>query len=163
MEIRSERAGDEQGISSLVTAAFATAEHSDGTEAAIVEQLRQTGALTVSLVVEDQGTIIGHVAFSAVTIGGQDCGWFGLGPVAVEPECQGAGIGARLIRQGLEQLRAAGAKGCVVLGEPDYYGRFGFRADSRLTYPGPPPQYFQMLPFGADVPTGTVTYHPAFG
>ena len=80
-----------------------------------------------------------------------------------ESECQGAGIGARLIREGLEQLRAAGAKGCVVLGEPDYYGRFGFRADDRLTYPGPPPQYFQILPFGADVPIGTVAYHPAFG
>ncbi len=163
MEIRSERAGDEEAISSLVTATFAAAEHSDGTEAAIVERLRQAGALTISLVAEDQGTIVGHVAFSPVTIDGLDRGWFGLGPVAVELGRQGMGIGARLIREGLDRLRAAGTNGCVVLGEPDYYGRFGFRADGRLIYPGPPPQYFQALAFGADVPSGIVAYQPAFG
>ena len=103
------------------------------------------------------------MAFSPVTIDGQDRGWFGLGPVAVEPKQQGIGIGSKLIRTGLARLRAAGANGCVVLGEPDYYRRFGFRADGRLIYPGPLPQYFQALAFGADVPSGIVAYHPAFG
>lgn len=103
------------------------------------------------------------MAFSPVTIDGQDRGWFGLGPVAVELKQQGIGIGSKLIRTGLARLRAAGANGCVVLGEPDYYRRFGFRADGRLIYPGPLPQYFQALAFGADVPSGIVAYHPAFG
>ena len=156
-------AGDEEAISSLVTAAFAAAEHSDGTEAAIVGRLRQAGALTISLVADDQGTVVGHVAFSPVTIAGQDCGWFGLGPVAVDPARQGLGIGAKLIRTGLDRLRTSGANGCVVLGEPDYYGRFEFIAERRLVYPGPPSRYFQALSFGVDLPSGVVAYHPAFG
>ena len=163
MEIRPERPGDEPSIARLITDAFSSAEHSDGTEAAIVERLRQAGALSISLVTVDGGTIVGHAAFSPVTIDRRDAGWFGLGPVAVEPNCQGEGIGSKLIRQGLDQLRAGGARGCVVLGEPGYYGRFGFRADGRLIYPGPPAEYFQMLAFGPQVPSGTVAYHPAFG
>ena len=155
--------GDEAAISSVIAAAFANAEHSDGTEARIVERLRQAGALTLSLVAEDQGSILGHVAFSPVTVDGRNVGWYGLGPVTVEPHSQGGGIGAKLICEGLDRLRAIGANGCVVLGEPDYYGRFGFRADPRLAYPGPPPEYFQALAFAAEIPRGTVAYHPAFG
>jgi putative acetyltransferase len=163
MQIRSERAGDEAAIGALVEAAFAGAEHSDGTEAEIVERLRGANALTVSLVAEEDGAILGHVVISPVTIDGRPGRWFGLGPVAVSPARQRDGIGAGLIRDGLDQLKANGAAGCVVLGEPAYYGRFGFLADDRLTYPGPPPQYFQALSFDGDFPTGTVTYHPAFG
>ena len=163
MEIRPERPGEEAIIASLIDRAFALAEHSDGTEVAIVERLRTAGALTLSLVAEDGGVVIGHAAFSPVTIDGRDLGWFGLGPVAVDPDRQQVGVGAKLIEQGLAQLRHRGAKGCVVLGEPSYYRRFGFRADGRLTYPGPPPQYFQSLTFGDGVPTGTVAYHRAFG
>jgi putative acetyltransferase len=163
MEIRPERPGDAAAISVLITEAFALAEHSDGTEAAIVERLRDADALTLSLAAEDMGAIVGHAAFSPVTIGGRDVGWFGLGPVAVAPGRQKSGIGAQIIRLGLDQLRARGAGGCVVLGDPGYYGRFGFSADARLAFPGPPARYFQALPFGSDIPSGTVAYHPAFG
>ena len=163
MEIRPELPGDEAAISELIAAAFAEAQHRDGTEAAIVQRLREVGALTLSLVAEDGGAIVGHLAFSPVTIGGKDLRGFGLGPVAVSPARQRRGIGDALIREGLGQLQAQGARGCVVLGEPGYYRRFGFVADERLRFPGPPAEYFQALTLDGDTPSGTVAYHPAFG
>lgn len=167
--IRPEQPGDEAAIATLTTAAFANAEHSSGTEAAIVDALRSAAALTLSLVTQDEGgTIIGHIAFSPVTIsddGGKEAhdGWYGLGPVSVSPEQQGKGIGAALIREGLAQLKAMGAAGCVLLGDPAYYHRFGFIADAGPRYPGPPPEYFQALSFGGrDMAQGNVHYHTAF-
>ena len=163
MEIRPERPGDEAEIAALITGAFAGADHSDGTEANIVERLRQNGALTLSLVAEIGGAIVGHVAYSKVTIDGTEAGWFGLGPVAVSPLHQRGGIGDRLIREGLDRLREIGSAGCVVLGDPAYYRRFGFVTDAGLRFPGPPPEYFQSLPFIGDIPNGVVAYHSAFG
>ena len=163
MEIRPERPGDEAAIAEVIEAAFALAKHRDGTEAQIVERLREGGALTLSLVAVDGGTIVGHVAYSPVTIDGADLNWFGLGPVAVQPDQQGKGLGSSLIREGLDRLTEIGAAGCVLVGEPEYYGRFGFRADDRLVYPGLPPEYFQALSLSGDLPAGTVAYHPAFG
>ena len=160
--IRSERAGDEPEITALITKAFVTAPHSSGTEAKIVEGLRAAGALAVSLVAEREGRIVGHIAFSPVSVASGEMGWFGLGPVAVLPECQRTGFGASLIESGLAKLRQIGAKGCVVLGEPEYYGRFGFRADKALSFPGPPPEYFQALRFADDSAHGEVRYHRAF-
>ena len=162
MEIRPERPGDEAAIAEVIEAAFALAEHRDGTEAQIVSRLREDGALTLSLVAVDDGTIVGHVAFSPVTIDGADLNWFGLGPVAVQPDQQGKGLGSSLIREGLDRLREIGAAGCVLVGEPDYYCRFGFHADERLLYPGLPQAYFQALSFSGDLPAGTVAYHSAF-
>lgn len=95
--------------------------------------------------------------------GGTACSWFGLGPVAVLPDCQGKGIGAALVEHGLSALRKRRAAGCVVLGEPAYYGRFGFRAQEGLYYPGPPPDYFMALVFHGALPLGVVAYDPAFG
>ena len=163
MEIRPEHPGEEQAVAALIDAAFAGAEHSSGTEAEIVDRLRADGALKISLVAVDDGHIIGHVAFSPVTIEGNDWGWFGLGPVTVDPMHQRQGIGRQMIERGLNDLRVAGAAGCVVLGEPGYYGRVGFNADGRLAFPGPPPHYFQALTFGDEIPVGTVAYHRAFG
>lgn len=163
MQIRRERTGDEEAIAALVTAAFATAAHSDGTETSIVEGLRSAGAMTLSLIADDAGEIVGHVVFSPVTIDGSSAGWFGLGPVAVRPDRQRQGIGDALISDGLAQLVAYGAAGCVVLGDPAYYGRFGFVANDGLTFSGRPAEYFQALALGGKVPRGTVAYHPAFG
>lgn len=160
--IRDERPEDERAITALVGAAFLDAAHSDGTEAAIIERLREDGDLTLSLVAE-AGSLLGHVAFSPVALSDGTPDWYGLGPVAVLPGCQGKGIGAVLIRSGLGRLRTMNAQGCVVLGEPAYYGRFGFRHDPRLAFPGPPPEYFQRLMFAGDPPAGTVRYAPAFG
>ena len=143
-------------------AAFAQAPHADGSEHLIINALRQAGQLSLSLVAEREGTLLGQVTVSPVTISNGAAHWFGLGPVAVLPKYQGQGIGSSLIQVALRQLRSGGAAGCVVLGEPSYYGRFGFRADSRLIYPAAPPEYFQLLAFAPAVPQGIVSYQQAF-
>lgn len=162
MKLRAERPGDETAISAVTEAAFTGHPHSDGSEVGIVERLRLAGALTVSLVAEHDGQIVGHAAFSPVTIADGTPGWFGLGPVSVVPERQREGIGSALIRAGLEQLRQAGAAGCVVLGDPAYYGRFGYAHDPALIYPCPMPEAFQQQRFSGPVPKGAVAYHAAF-
>lgn len=163
MEIRPETSADASAISALIEAAFAIADHSNGTEAAIVERLRDADALTASLVAVEDSEIVGHAALSPITIDGADMGWLGLGPVAVRPDRQRKGIGDALIREALERAAKLGARGCVVLGEPGYYGRFGFRSRPQLHYPGSPREYFQALPFVEAVPSGEVAYHAAFG
>ena len=160
--LRPERDGDAAAIRALITAAFLGAEHSSGTEGTIVDALRASDMLTVSLVAEEHGVIVGHVAYSPVTIDDVDMGWFGLGPVAVSPDHQRQGIGARLIEAGLAQLRDTGAQGCVVLGDPAYYARFGFESDPALAYPGVPAEYFQRLVLAGAAPTGEVAYHQSF-
>jgi putative acetyltransferase len=162
MRIRPEIPADAAAIRSVTEAAFKGAEHSSQTEAAIVDALRDSGALAISLVAERDGAIIGHVAFSPVLLDGADKGWFGLGPVSVLPDLQGSGVGTALIREGLKLLERRGAKGCVLLGDPSYYGRFGFTSDHALRYPGPPPQYFQSLILSGDPAAGDVTYHAGF-
>jgi len=162
MKIRPEEVADHAAIAELTAQAFAPVEHSNQTEPAIIAGLRAAGALSLSLVAEDQGELIGHVAFSPVTIGGRDLGWFGLGPVSVHPDRQHRGVGGALIRAGLDRLRAQGAAGCVLLGEPAYYRRFGFENDDALRYEGAPSEYFMRLSFGRDVPAGAVDYHAAF-
>lgn len=149
-------------IGEITTAAFAPMPFSTGTEARIIEALRSSGALTISLVAEHDGEIIGHIAFSPILIDGEDRGWFGLGPVSVKRGMQGQGIGKALILTGLEQLNAGGAAGCVLLGDPGYYGRFGFSCDPELTYTGGPPEAFQFLVLNGPHATGAVSYHPAF-
>ncbi|MBN9452014.1 MAG: N-acetyltransferase [Bosea sp.] len=162
MEIRSEQPADADAIRTLTTEAFATAPHSSGTEAAIVDALRKAGVLTLSLVAVEDEKIVGHVAFSPVMIDGAERAWFGLGPVSVQPGRQRGGIGSELIREGLRCLRDMGAAGCVLLGDPAYYGRFGFANDPTLVLEGVPPEYFMRLAFGAAVPSGAVRYHAAF-
>ena len=161
--VRLERRGDERVIGEVVDAAFAGHPHSDGNEPAIVERLRADGDLALSLVAEDAGRIVGHAAFSPVAISDGSRGWYGLGPVAVLPACQRRGVGAALIARGLDLLRGRGAAGCVVLGDPAYYARFGFAHDPALVFSGPPPRYFQQVRFAAAGAAGIVTYAPAFG
>lgn len=163
MQIRDERPEDAAAISRITAAAFADAPHASGTEARIVEALRQAGALTVSLVAtSDDGRILGHVAFSPVQIDQVAARWYGLGPVSVTPDLQRQGIGGALIRAGLARLTALNADGCVLLGDPAYYARSGFVSDPALTYGGEPSLYFQRLVLKGDPPKGDVSYHPAF-
>lgn len=162
VEIRPEGAGDAETIHLVTDAAFRLAAHASGTEAAIVEALREAGALTVSLVATVDGEVVGHVAFSPVTVDGKDPGWFGLGPVSVRPDLHRQGIGGALVREGLERLRSAGAKGCVVLGDPGYYRRFGFGNDPALRYEDAPAEYFMRLSFDGSAPSGAVVFHEAF-
>lgn len=161
--IRDERPGDEAAIAALTEAAFRTVRYSNGDESAIIARLRAAGELALSLVAENgDAAIIGHVAFSPVTISDGTSGWYGLGPISVIPLRQRAGIGSAMASEGLDRLRQLGAGGCVVLGEPRYYHPLGFRHDPRLVLPGPPPEYFQRLVLTGTEPHGTVRYAAAF-
>jgi putative acetyltransferase len=160
--VRPEAPADASLIRSLTDAAFDGIEHSSQTESAIVDALRRAGALTISLVAEQDDIIIGHAAFSAVLIDGEDLGWFGLGPVSVSPSLQRRGVGTALIEEGLKLLNQRGARGCVVLGDPNYYCRFGFTSDHALRYSDVPPEYFQSILLCGDPAGGEVTYHQGF-
>ena len=160
--IRPERVGDAAAISTLTAAAFAGVEHSDGSEPVIVERLREDGDLALSLVAEDEDRIVGHVAVSPVTISNGTTGWYGLGPISVHPDHQRSGVGFRLMQRAIADMRVKEAAGIVLLGDPAYYGRFGFEHDPQLTYQGPPAEYFQQLVLDGEAPSGVVTYAPAF-
>ncbi|BCJ07788.1 hypothetical protein PRtIB026_A25210 [Pseudomonas sp. RtIB026] len=162
ISLRDERPEDTATIGQLTEAAFANAEHSSHTEQFIVAALRQAGQLTVSLVAVEAGAIVGHVAISPVSLSSGAKGWYGLGPVSVLPQRQGQGIGSALINAALARLHGLGGQGCVVLGDPGYYGRFGFKAQPGLSLPGVPAEYFQALAFSGDVPKGSVQYSTAF-
>ncbi len=162
MIVRPEHEADIDAIRTLTETAFRTAPHADGTEHLIIDRLRAAGALALSLVAEADGTVVGHVAFSPVVISDGSAGWYGLGPIAVDPARQGEGVGGRLVREGLDRLKARGATGCVLLGDPAYYGRFGFSPDPRLTLDGVPPEYFLRVAFSPVYGEGTVSYHPGF-
>lgn len=162
LQIRPEQPADAAAIGAVTQAAFAQAEHASGTEAQIIAALRAAGALSVSLVAVEGEALLGHVAVSPVQISDGTPGWYGLGPLAVLPARQGQGIGSQLMHAALDALRALGAQGCVLLGEPEYYGRFGFRAQATLQFLAAPAPYFQALRFAGPWPLGTVRYHPAF-
>ncbi|MFQ5623351.1 MAG: GNAT family N-acetyltransferase [Paracoccaceae bacterium] len=160
--IRAETGSDIAGIDRLLRACF---EGSD--EAALVAALRDAGDLSLSLVAEEAGRIVGHVGFSPLTIESHpDARYHALAPLAVARGWRRRGIGAQLAGAGLERLAAAGADGAVVLGDPAYYQRFGFRADAaeKLVCPWSGP-YLQVLRFGdvAHAPAGKLGYARAFG
>jgi putative acetyltransferase len=162
MILRDESPSDHAAIGALTALAFAGMPYSDQSEPQIIERLRAAAALLVSLVAEEDGEIIGHCAFSPVTLSTGVPGWYGLGPVSVHPDKQGRGIGQALIEEGLHRLRACHAAGCVVLGDPAYYGRFGFRADPALVLPDVPAEYFQILVLHGPAASGIVAFHPGF-
>lgn len=145
--LRPETCDDIESIRRVIEVAFRPVEHSDHTEQDIVARLRDDNALTVSLVAEKNNQGVGHVAASPVTFGSTE-GWFGLGPVSVLPDQQGMGIGSELVKAALDQLKKAGAAGAVVLGDPEFYTRFGFKQVPGVYFPGAPAEYFTVLPFG---------------
>jgi putative acetyltransferase len=161
MQIRDERPDDILAIHRLTGIAFAPMPHSDGTEPAIVDGLRRDGDLTLSLVAEVDGAIVGHVAFSPIAIAGV-AGWYGLGPISVHPDHQRRGIGRALVGEGLNRLRALGAKGCALIGDPAYYSRLGFVSDGRLGYGGLDRRYVQHLTLEGPEPEGELVFAPAF-
>ena len=161
--VRSEQASDIEAITQVTYAAFLGKFSDHPTEHLIVNGLREAAMLTLSLVAEVDGVIVGHVAFSPVTINETFMDWYGLGPISVSPELQKQGIGSKLIYDGLARLRDLGAKGCVLEGSPKYYQRFGFKPYAGLTYhASPAPEFFMALPFYDEVPIGQVEYHQAF-
>ncbi|WP_379553371.1 GNAT family N-acetyltransferase [Qipengyuania sp. DGS5-3] len=160
--LRPEQPGDEAVIHALTEEAFAPMPFSEGDEPDLIDALRADGDLTLSLVAEDSSGIIGHIAFSPLRIADGTQDWYGLGPVSVTPKLQRTGIGGMLINRGIADMRTRGAKGIALLGSNEYYPRFGFEHDPELTYPGPPPEFFQRLILEGDAPKGIVRFAPAF-
>ncbi len=160
--IRSETDSDVNAIGDVTAAAFKTLDISNHTEHFIIEALRAAKALVISLVADLDGEVIGHIAFSPVTISDGSRGWHGLGPVSVLPAHQRQGVGKALIREGLSRLKAMNAQGCCLVGHPDYYRQFGFRNPSGLVVEGVPPEVFFALSFDGHYPEGIVTFHEGF-
>ena len=163
MLIRAENPDEADAIDRLTRRAFAPMPFSDQREAEIVHALRRDGALTLSLVAVEQNAVIGHVAFSPVTIDGVHDDWFGLGPISVCPERQRQGIGRALVQAGLAALRSRAASGCALIGNPAIYSRFGFISEGQLRYANIPDQLVQSITFRGPPPIGTLKFAPAFG
>jgi len=162
MIIRSEAASDIKAITDVTIAAFTTLPVSNHTEQFIINALRAADALTISLVAEIDGEVVGHIAFSPVTVSDGSTGWYGLGPVSVLPEYNKQGIGKSLINKGLAMLKESDGQGCTLVGDPNYYQRFGFINIPSLVYKDVPPEFFLALPFTAKVPEGNVEFHEGF-
>ena len=128
----------------------------------MIDRLRERGRLALSLVAENRGVVVGHVAFSRMLIGNQLTDWYALGPIAVEPHLQKKHIGIALIEAGLENLRASGALGCVLVGDPNYYQRFGFVLAPKFAPPRQPAEYFMLVKFRADEPPSQFDFDHAF-
>lgn len=160
--IRSETEADANAIAEVTVAAFETLAISQHTEQFIIAALRAAQALAVSLVAERDGRVIGHIAFSPVTVSDGTRHWYGLGPVSVLPEHQRQGIGKALIREGLSRLKALNAQGCCLVGHPGYYRQFGFTNPPGLVLEGVPPEVFFALAFDGNFPQGRVMFHDAF-
>jgi len=160
--VRPENRDDTASIEKIISSTFRDHPQSNQKEHFLVADLRNQGALTLSLVAVLSYKVVGHIAFSEVTINGKRQSWYGLAPVAVAPDDQKRGIGTKLITEGLAAIKKNGARGCVLLGEPEYYNRFGFTANAALTLPDVPPEFFLALSFCRNIPSGVVAYHKAF-
>lgn len=160
--IRDEKDTDSRVISDVTKSAFETMEMSNHTEQFIIDALRSAKALAVSLVAEVDGFVVGHIAFSPVTVTDGTEGWYGLGPVSVNPDFQRKGIGKALIREGLSRLKNLNAKGCCLVGHPKYYRQFGFENVEGLVHEGVPKEVFFALSFDGNIPQGKVMFHQGF-
>ena len=162
MLIRSETPEDIAAISEVTIAAFSDDPISQHTEQFIINALRRAGVLTISLVAEIDEKIVGHIAFSPIGISDGSTDWYGLGPVSVLPELQKQGIGTALILKGISMLKEMGGQGCALVGDPNYYKRFGFKNNADLFYEGVPQEVFLVLPFGGNTAKGRVEFHGGF-
>jgi len=162
MIIRKETVADIDSITEVTIAAFKTLQISNHTEQFIIKALRSVGALTISLVAEIDGRVVGHIAFSPISVSEGTTGWYGLGPVSVLPEHQKQGIGKSLINKGLSLLKEMGGQGCALVGDPNYYKKFGFKNYPELIHERIPQEVFLVLPFAEKVPKGIVVFHEGF-
>lgn len=130
--VRPERESDDAEIAAVTRAAFASVDGAGEAEVALIEALRSRGKAVVSLVATDDERVVGHVLFSEITVETDNpVRVLGLAPLGVYPDVQGRGLGSALVNRGLQECRSAGYDAVVVLGNPAYYGRFGFEKASR--------------------------------
>jgi len=160
--IRPELPGDVEAISRITELAFRSHPYSNNTEQFIIDELRRSGALSISLVAEIDKQVVGHIAFSPVEISDGSRNWYALGPVSVTPDLQGQGTGQALVKAGLDALRAREAGGCVLVGDPGFYGRFGFHNRPECTLDDVPQEFFLSLTLDNHSATGKVKHHAAF-
>jgi putative acetyltransferase len=162
MIIRNETVSDIEAISEVTIAAFRTLAISNHTEQFIINELRDANVLTISLVAEVDGKVVGHIAFSPIAISDGSLNWYGLGPISVLPKYQKQGIGKALVNEGLSLLKDMDGQGCALVGNPNYYKRFGFKNIPDLIHEGIPQEVFLVLPFDKKIPQGTVVFHKGF-
>lgn len=162
--IRPERPADIATVYAIVAAAF---ERED--EAKLVDVLRREAKPYIAFVAEAEGLVVGHIAFTPITINGTGPAAMGLAPVSVEPNVQSRGIGSALVRHGLKICTDQGTGLVFVLGHPEYYPRFGFRPASELGFHYRTTEYdpaffvLELSPGAAAGRGGWVRYHSAFG
>lgn len=162
VEIRPERPGDIDAIGELIDSAFFGKPYAAGDEADLVQELRAQDALSVSLVAELEGAIVGQVVLSPARAPGGVAGWYALGPVAVVPARQRSGIGSMLVRAGIEAISELGALGCILTGDPAYYSRFGFEPAPQSAPPGEPAEFFMVKLIAGQLPADPIHFHEAF-
>jgi putative acetyltransferase len=163
MRTRPETPADHEAIRDINIASFRHNPFSRQTEHLIVEELRKARALTFSLVAEtDEGKVVGYLAFSRALIDGRFSGWLLAGPLAVLPDYQRRGYGTALMKAGMAEIIKIGTNGCILVGDPAYYTRFGFIRDDSFVYEGVPPENVMILPFVNPPVGGKISHHPAF-
>jgi putative acetyltransferase len=162
MIIRNETVSDIDAISKVTIDAFQNLAISNHREQFIINALRDANVLTISLVAEVDGKVVGHIAFSPITISDGSHNWYGLGPISVLPNYQKQGIGKSLVNEGLSSLKQLGGQGCALVGDPNYYKRFGFKNFPELVHEGVPQEVFLALPFNEKIPQGIVVFHEGF-
>ncbi len=161
--IRKEKSLDIDKITHVTEEAFKDNAYSNITEPFIIKGLRESGALTISLVAVIEGEVVGHIAFSPVSVTDGSSDWYGLGPISVLPGYQNLGIGKAMVEKGLSILKVFGGKGCILVGDPGYYNRFGFKAISGLSHEDVPCRFVLALPFEENnLPRGNVEFHKSF-
>jgi putative acetyltransferase len=164
--IRDERPEDIRSVYELTSLSFQNHPYSQHTEQLIVDALRDAGALTVSLVAELDGHVVGHVAVSPVSISDGSRNWYGLGPISVTPDKQRQGIGSMLMREAMERMKILNGQGCVLVGDKAFYGRFVLQNYMGLIHEGVPQEFVLALSLDlrpeARMPKGIVAFHGAF-
>jgi putative acetyltransferase len=158
--IRTETPADVDGIDGAVEAAFGRRDEAD-----LVSALRADAAWIpdLSLVADVDGSIVGHIALTRAAVEGSPV--LALAPLAVVPDHQRRGIGSALVWAALQRVAAGPAPTVVVLGDPGFYGRFGFRSARELGITGPfgDIDEFQALGTPATAPVGRMSYSAPFG
>jgi putative acetyltransferase len=160
VSIRSETRADFQAIHHLTNRAFDGKPYSDGTEPELIDRMRASDALVFSLVAELDKSIVGHVALSPAFAEDGSEGWYALGPISVEPALQRKGVGAMLIRDAMIRLTQVKARGCIVLGDVNYYTRHGFVPRPDLAHLGEPAEHFMVRLLADEDAETVVSFHP---
>lgn len=164
VRVREEKEQDRSAVHAVNAAAFETSAEAD-----LVDVLREQSHPVVSLVAEENDTVVGHIMFSPVELSGHPgLKIMGLAPMAVAPEHQRKGIGSALVRAGLERCEQMGFGAVVVLGYPGYYPRFGFSPARRFgigcEYEVPEEAFMvvELRPGYLRGASGIIKYHAAF-